>query len=101
MPTIRINKKAIDALPQPSGTPVIYWDSELRGFGVRVTKKGVKSFVLDCRFEDESGAKRRKRVVIGRFGPVTVHQARNEALKLLGDLAREFPDTAVHLDPFV
>lgn len=36
MPRIRLTKSAIDALPTPS-SDLVYWDTGLPGFGVKVT----------------------------------------------------------------
>ena len=38
----KITKRAVDALQSVSGRDVFIWDSELRGFGVRVKPSGVR-----------------------------------------------------------
>ena len=45
MPRIRLTKSAIDALPTPQ-SDVIYWDAGCPGFGVKVTPKGRKVFIV-------------------------------------------------------
>jgi len=45
MPRIKLTKSAIDALPTPN-SDVIYWDAGLPGFGVKVTPKGRKVFIV-------------------------------------------------------
>jgi len=55
---------------------------ELRGFGVQVMTSGLKSFVLQYR----SGGGRSRRLVIGRYGVMTVEEAR-KAKALLGQIA--------------
>jgi integrase len=57
--------------------PMIVWDSECRGFGLRVMPSGVKSFVLDYRVGG-----RQRRMTIGRFGDWTVEGARKHAREL-------------------
>ena len=47
------------------------WDRELRGFGVQVMPSGLKSFVI--RYRTAEG--RHRRVVIGRYGLMTVEEA--------------------------
>ncbi len=41
MPRVRLTKGAIDSLPTLN-TDVVYWDTGLPGFGVKVTPKGRK-----------------------------------------------------------
>ena len=45
MPRIKLTKSAIDALPTPS-SDVVYWDAASPGFGVKVTPRGRKVFVV-------------------------------------------------------
>jgi integrase len=80
----KLTKRVIDALkaPKPSKVGVkvresFVWDKELRGFGVQVMPSGLKSFVIQFRTSEG----RPRRSVIGRFGLMTVEEAR--------DLARE------------
>ena len=75
-----ITIRAIDAVkPCPTGD-VYTWDTNLRGFGLRVTPKGVKSYVLQYRVN--GGPSRRK--TIGIHGsPWTTQMARKEAERLL------------------
>src|ERR1700742_2549821 len=74
-------KKTIDQLPIPSTAEAgstgytAYWDSKLSGFGVFVRPTGLKTFVLSYR--DRLG--KAKRLTIGRFGRLTVEQARDAA----------------------
>jgi integrase len=62
----------------------IHWDSALKGFGLLVLPTGVKSFVFNYRNADG----RRRRYTIGRFGALTVEQARAAARDLAGRVAR-------------
>jgi hypothetical protein len=45
MPRIKLTKSAIDALPTPS-SDVVYWDAAYPGFGVKITPKGRKVFIV-------------------------------------------------------
>ena len=74
----KLTKRLIDNLTS-DGSDRIEWDTELRGFGVRVTPKGVKSFIIQYR--NASGRSRRH--TIGQFGTWTVDEARTEARALL------------------
>jgi integrase len=79
MPRIRLTKGAIDALPTPA-SDVVYWDSGCPGFGVKVTPKGRKVFIVMYR-TGGAGSKLRK-YTIGPYGRVTVHQARVAAQRV-------------------
>jgi site-specific recombinase XerD len=72
----------VDALKPPKPSKVggkvresFVWDRELRGFGVQVMPSGLKSFVIQ--FRNIEG--RARRVVIGRYGLMTVEEARHIA----------------------
>src|SRR3979411_739913 len=79
MPRIKLTKSAIDALPIPS-SDVVYWDAASPGFGVKVTPKGRKVFVVLYR-TGGAGSKLRK-YTIGPYGRVTLSQARVTAQKV-------------------
>lgn len=67
----RLNKTLIDRAEPGSRT----WDSEVPGFGLRVTDAGTKSFI----FQFRSRANEQGRIVIGRYPSMTVDQARKAA----------------------
>ncbi len=80
MPNQSITIRTIDAARPDSDRDIFIWDTSLRGFGLRVTPKGVKSYVLQYRVE--GGPARRK--TIGIHGsPWTTQTARREAERLL------------------
>src|SRR6201987_3262052 len=79
MPRIRLTKAAIDALPTCK-SDVVYWDAGSPGFGVKVTPKGRKVFIVLYRTAG-AGSKLRK-YTIGSYGRVTLHQARVAAQKV-------------------
>src|ERR1700730_17744634 len=79
MPRIRLTKSAIDALPT-STSDVVYWDAGCPSFGVRVTPKGRKVFIVLYRTAG-AGSKLRK-YTIGPYGRVTLHQARVAAQRV-------------------
>ena len=73
MPRLKLTKSTIDAVPTPQ-TDTVYWDPALPGFGVKVTPKGRKVFIVLYR-TGGAGSKLRK-YTIGPYGRVTLHQAR-------------------------
>src|SRR5215207_7492878 len=79
MPRIKLTNGAIDALRTPE-TDLVYWDLSVPGFGVKVTPKGRKVFIVLYR-AGGAGSKLRK-YTIGPYGRVTLHQARIAAQKV-------------------
>ena len=81
MATLKLTKTKIDAFRYEGdpdrGTRDVRWDTELRGFGVRVYPTGEKAYLISYR------AKRRKRMmVIGDCGGMTLVEARTRAKRL-------------------
>ena len=81
----KITKREVDALrPGANGAEAVLWDSEVKGFGVRVQRGGGKSYILHYRAGRGRGAPLRK-LTIGRHGsPWTAETARDEATRLRG-----------------
>jgi hypothetical protein len=79
MPRIKLTKSSIDTLPF-SKVDVMYWDADCPGFGVKVTPKGRKVFVVLYR-TGGSGSRVRK-FTIGPSSRVSLHQARIAAQKV-------------------
>jgi len=73
----KLTKRVVESLESDgSKHGSLYWDSELKGFGVRVFSTGSKTFVI--KFRTRSG--RQRWLKIGTFGPMTVEQARDRAM---------------------
>jgi integrase len=79
---VKLTKREIDRVVLPSSGQVIHWDSELKGFGLRVTPSRM-TYIAQSRVNG-----RTVRVTLGRHGPLTPDQARAEARKCLGDMDR-------------
>ncbi|UWS03123.1 integrase arm-type DNA-binding domain-containing protein [Phaeobacter inhibens] len=82
---VKLTKRAVDAL-KPSEKRFTAWDSEISGFGVRVTPSGRKTYVLKYRV----GGGRSGRVrwaMIGIHGTLTPDQARETARRWASDVA--------------
>ena len=79
---LKITKHVVDKATPDSNDSFI-WDSELKGFGLKVTPAGTRVYIVQKRV---AGALRR--MTIGRHGsPWTPDEARKEALRLLGIVA--------------
>jgi integrase len=86
MPSIKLTKTAVDNA-NPEAADWFLWDSELKGFGLKVSKGGRKSYV--CQYRTAGGRSGDdRRLTIGKHGsPWTVEMARSEAKQILGRAA--------------
>ncbi len=101
MATEKLTKRIVDALkaPKPSKVGIkvretFVWDRELRGFGVQVMPSGLKSFVIQYRTAEG----RLRRSVIGRFGLMTVEEARDLAHEKLVAVSKGVDPVAVEAE---
>src|SRR5216683_1252227 len=96
MPRVKLTKSVIDALPTPS-KDIVHWDTGCPGFGVKVTPKGRKVFVV--LYRTAGAGSRLRKYTIGPYGRVTLNQARVTAQKVFAakldgrDLAAERTDS--------
>jgi hypothetical protein len=88
MPRIGLTKSAIDSLPTAE-SDVVYWDAGYPGFGVKVTPKGRKVFIVLYR-AGGAGSKLRKYTPLDLMGV--------EALKSLKTFLRWCVGRAVPAD---
>ena len=79
MSKVKLTKRFVEALPVGEKDRIVF-DGDLPGFGVRVMPSGRRFFLVQYRHEG-----RTRRVMIGQYGPITAEQARNKALRLLGE----------------
>ena len=80
LPNRKLTKRFIDQI-EPCGKDVFHWDSVLPGFGLRLSPKGVKTYIVQCRSEGKT-----QRVKIGRVTSTTCDEARKAAVQILGKL---------------
>lgn len=76
---MRLNKTNVEALKPPAAGASLAWDDSLRGFGIRTTARGVKSYIVQARVRGKT-----RRVTIGRHGVITAEYARQKAKTELG-----------------
>ncbi|MCH2158389.1 MAG: tyrosine-type recombinase/integrase [Oleiphilaceae bacterium] len=85
---MKITKSFVDKIELPpldkngKQTQVFYRDEALKGFALRVTSGGSKSFIVEKRIDGKV-----KRKTLGKYGQVTAEQARKLALNFLGEVA--------------
>ena len=78
----KITKKLVDSLRPPTDPrEVQVWDSEIKGFGVRVMPSGVASYFIFYRNADG----RQRKLTLGRVGTLTPDEARELARSRLSD----------------
>ncbi|MDE2561722.1 MAG: integrase family protein [Sphingomonadales bacterium] len=77
MPKLKLTKTTIDRVAKPGGkSDVLYWDTDTKGFGLRVTPTGLSKFIAQGRVR---GTTTDVRVTIGSYGAWTVEEARRKA----------------------
>ncbi|MHB1863516.1 MAG: tyrosine-type recombinase/integrase [Gemmatimonadaceae bacterium] len=82
---IKLTKRAVDQL-EAGETRTYVFDTDLAGFGIAVTPGEVKTFFVQYRtVGGRSGQKRR--VTLGRYGALTVEEARALARRMLAEVA--------------
>lgn len=79
---MKLTKTVVERIDLPEKGQVFYRDDLLKGFALRVTAGGAKSFIVEKRING-----RVKRKTLGKFGELTVEQGRIEAQKFLGEVA--------------
>jgi len=80
---VKITKTVVEAA-QATGKLQVIWDHEVKGFGVVITPAGAKSFVLNYRNKDN----RVRRKTLGKYGHLTVEQARKMAKDMCYHIAQ-------------
>src|SRR5579872_254939 len=82
----KLTKRCVDAA-EPRQKRFDIWDTELKGFGLRVETSGTKTYILRYRPRGFGPGAPKRFVVIGRHGPMAPDEARGRAKALLGSVA--------------
>jgi len=85
MPTIKLNRRSIAALP-PSDTALVLYDADLKGFGLRVMPTGRRTWFVEYRPHGGGRGVSKRRHVIGSFEEMTPEAARKAASGLLASV---------------
>ena len=81
----KLTKRVVDKLrSDPTGRDVFIWDSEIRGFGIRMKPSGATSWLVQYR----NAESRTRRLVIGKVGAITPDRARQIARDKLTAVAK-------------
>lgn len=89
MPSAKITKRAVDGAV-PGSSQAFIWDTEVKGFGLKVSPGGKRTYVYQYRTGGRESST--QRFTIGEHGsPWTPDLARKEALRLAG-LVRQGTD---------
>ncbi len=94
MPTLRITRSALDKEVIPlDGRETFYFDDALQGFGVRVSPKGRRVFIVQGRVGRDKVRKR-----LGTYPAVSPEEARKRAQTILSAMAAGIaPERAVDI----
>ncbi len=82
MPTIKLTKRALDGI-RPDSKIAFWFDSELKGFGLKVMPSGIMTWIVEYR--PGAGGRRisKRRMTLGKPGALTPDEARAIAKDVL------------------
>jgi hypothetical protein len=83
MPTMKLTARTVETFKPPATGRVELWDSSLPGFGIRITDKGSRSWVLMYRM---TGGGPKRRMTLGTYPMLSLAEARQgagEALQMV------------------
>lgn len=80
----KLTKRIVESVETHKESEIFVWDSEIKGFGLRVFPTGRRTYFIQYR--NQYNRTRRKK--IGVHGAITAEQARDEAKKILGEVAK-------------
>jgi integrase len=78
----RLTQRAINSAKTPKTGQLFIRDGDVRGFALRITANGCKTWVWDGRIRGQM-----RRITIGRYPDLSAAEARAEALKIRHDIA--------------
>lgn len=77
--SLKLTKTKVESLPIPTDKDqVFYWDSETKGFGVRITANGARSYIVQRPVNGKT-----RRFTLGPHGLLTCDEARKRAMEKL------------------
>lgn len=80
--SVKLTKTVVEKCPLPATGQAFLRDSQLPGFALRVTARGTRAFIVQKRINAWV-----RRITLGRFGELTVEEARRKAKITPGQIA--------------
>src|SRR6185369_10848651 len=74
---MRISERTAKSAPAPISGQKIYFDDSVRGFGVRVTSNGSRSWIVEVRRGSRS-----QRITVGKVAEIPAAEARDLAIEI-------------------
>src|SRR5262249_41958625 len=74
---MRITARNAKTVPAPTTGQTIYFDNEVKGFGVRVTAGGSRSYIVEVRRGSRS-----QRITIGKVAEIALAETRSVAVEM-------------------
>ena len=87
--SVKLTKTVVESTPAPTKGTTFLRDTELKGFGLWITTKGVRTYFVEKRFDG-----RNRRIKLGKHGELTPAMARKKAHDALGQFAMGKDPTA-------
>jgi integrase len=75
MPTAKLTKRTVDAI-QPEAKIVFWFDTDLKGFGLKVMPSGVMTWIVEYRAGAGGREAAKRRLTLGKHGVLTPDAAR-------------------------
>ncbi|AOG07255.1 tyrosine-type recombinase/integrase [Bosea sp. RAC05] len=82
MPAIKLTKRAVDTI-EPGSTIGFWYDTDLKGFGLKVMPSGVMTWIVEYRPGAGGRGVSKRRMTLGKAGALTPDEARALAKNIL------------------
>ncbi|MEJ1933264.1 tyrosine-type recombinase/integrase [Nostoc sp. NIES-2111] len=93
----KLNRRAVDAA-QPTGRNYIVYDTDLKGFGLRVTAQGARSWIIEYRPGAGGRGVSKRRFAFAPVSTLTAGEARRRARDLLQKIGQGFDPLSAQQD---
>lgn len=90
----RMTEARVDAAPPPASGSAYYYDLDVPGLALRVTAKGVRTFVLVKKISGVT-----QRITLGRWPGLKLADARRAAARINGEIAAGLDPVALRRAP--
>src|SRR3978361_208186 len=85
MPTMKLTRRTVAAIP-PVAKPTVFYDTDLKGFGLKVFPSGALSWIVEYRPGAGGRGISKRRMVLGSAKTVTPEEARDRASGILAEV---------------